>query len=630
MNKFTKFVFSIILIVWMTPFTAFSDNPATTPSGIPISELEQFIDTFVADHMGIITAGASVAVMKNGELVFNKAYGYAIQGEIPANTNSVFEWGSATKLLVWTSVMQLVEQGRLNLNNDIREYLPENFFKRLSYETPITMYNLMHHNAGWEDRIVDLFYASPGDVPSLEGSLLAWEPRQVFRPGTIVAYSNYGTALAGFIVERISGKPFYQYVWENIFEPLGMKNTSIHPLQIDNPSVLEKREQIKGHNLIRGQPAPAPLERVFVGMYPAGSAIGTAQDATKFLIALMPRTEDSTEDETSLLFRDNKTLNEMLSVSLSFRDGFPRFSHGFMEHYSAVRALGHGGNTVAFSTLFTLAPQERFGLVVMTNQASETAICMGLTRALFGEFVAPEYLGEFPDANELTGIFTMARRQRSGFANLLMSLTIFPITAIDENTLNIAGAKLIQVSPYVFKNTGGFQLLDIVDYIFFETEDGPGRSSVVTRASVVYFDLLPIDIGNLIIIFGSAILFALCILYILAAPIISVIGAIRNRKKGRVSNRMKKLNIVLFASMAVVFVNNVIFAIRGFSFATYASLQVHFIFNIAFAIFVPIWVCFMWMNRKKEPSKASKVYNMFSMASSVVLAVLLIAWGFWH
>jgi hypothetical protein len=362
-------------------------------------------------------------------------------------------------------------------------------------------------------------------------------------------------------------------------------------------------------------------------MYPSGSAIGSAQDAIKFLSALMPSAH---EGEASVLFQSNSTLNEMLQTSLSFRDGFPRFSHGFMHHYGAVRVLGHGGNTVAFSTLFTIAPEERFGLVVMTNQAGETALCSGLTKALFGEFVPPETTAEVANASELSGIFTLARRQKSGFAGLLMSLTIFPVRAIDENTLNIAGSVFTQVYPYVFRNTGGFYFLDIFDFIFFETESGPDLSPAVTRVSVNYFDFLPISIGSLIINFGSAVLFLLCILYIFVAFIISIIGAVRNRKKNIPSGLVKKLNIVLYASMAAAVVNNVILALRALNFSAYSSLRLHLIFNIAFIIFVPICVGFMWLNRKQTTTKASAVFNMFTMISSLVYAVLLIVWEFWH
>ena len=634
------FTISTFLLTGVIPFITASEDPRditlTVPSGIPISELEQFIDEFAAEHIGLKTAGAAVAVIKNGELIFNKTYGYEVLDEKKALEDSVFEWGSATKLLVWTGVMQLAEQGKIDLNADIQNYLPPKFLRKLKYSTPVTMYNLMNHNAGWEDRLIDLFYARPETVPSLREALLSWEPAQVFPPGTVVAYSNFGTALAGFIVELVSGKPFYEYVRENIFEPLGMRDTAIHPLLADNPSVAERRGQIKGHIQRGGKPAVSKNERIFIGLYPAGSVTGTARDAAKFLAALMPLNE-------SVLFSDNKTLDEMLSVSLSFREGFPRFSHGFMEYYSAVRALGHGGNTVAFSSLFTFAPEERFGLVVMANQAGELAMCYDLTRALFGGYVPPEYSGDLPepaaeaisrgsppDAREFSGLFTMARRPKNGFTNLIMSLSFLPLKPVDETTLDLAGARFIQVSPYVFKNTGGFPPLDFIDFLFIETENGPEGNSAISRISIIFSDFLPVGTGRVIINMGSAILFVLCILYVFAAIIITITGAVKNRKKGVLCNLMKKLNIVLYMSTAAAVANNVILAIRALSFSVYASLSVHFIINIVYVIFVPVFIGFMLANRKKETAKASKVFNIFSMAASVIFAVLLVVWQFWR
>ena len=618
MKKFISIAISIILILGTASFTAAFETAATVPSGIPISELEQFTDKFMAKYIGTKTAGASIAITKDGQMVFNKAYGYAIQDKLTISPDSVFEWGSAAKLLVWTSAMQLAEQGKLNLNRDIREYLPENFLKKLKYETPITFYNLMHHNAGWEDRMVDIFYHSPNAIPSLEGALLAWEPVQVFRPGTVVAYSNFGAALAGYIIERISGQPFHQYVWKNIFEPLGMKDTSIHPLQSDNPSVAERRKQIMGHKTVKGKPVPSKNERNYVGLYPAGSTIGTVQDAVKFLSALMPGSE------TSILFRDNKTLDEMLQVSLFMGDGFPRIAHGFMECFGSVRVLGHGGNTAAFSSHFAIAPKEHFGIVIMTNQAEET-LFPGLTKALFGEHIPPVNTAEYTDANKLAGTYIMARRPYSGFTKFFMSVLVFRVKAIDENTLDLAGAVFVQKSPHVFKNTGGSELLDMIDYISFETENNS-----VSHISSAFFDLLPLGTGSLIINYGSAVLFALCIVYIPSALIISITGAVKNRKKGIPSNLAKKLNIALYASMAAAIFNNVILTARALSFSAYSSLRIHFIVTIIYAVFAPICAGLLWVNRKKEPSKRSVVFNTFSIVCSVILAVFLITWEFWH
>lgn len=293
----------MLLSCFSVPALAVNDSE-TAPSGIPLSDLEQFIDGYAAEYIGATTAGVSVVVLKDGEVLLSKAYGYAdIENAVAVDTDKVFEWGSDTKLLVWTSVMQLVEQGKLDLNADIREYLPDGFLTKLQFDTPTTMYNLMHHNAGWEDCYTDLFYHSADEVLSLEETLRIAEPKQVKEPGVIVAYSNYGVALAGYIVEQVSGQPFDKYVNENIFAVLEMNDTSIHPTQQDNASVAKKREKIHGYTISGNKLSVSKNERVFIGLYPAGSAIGTADDAAKFLTALLPR-----EGETSPLFKSNNTL----------------------------------------------------------------------------------------------------------------------------------------------------------------------------------------------------------------------------------------------------------------------------------------------------------------------------------
>ncbi|WP_054939594.1 serine hydrolase domain-containing protein [Paenibacillus ihuae] len=325
----------LLLLLLAVPARAAEGRTDTAPSGTPLSSLAAVIDTYVAGRKQT-TAAVSVAIVNDGRTVFNQAYGFAdIEHETAADTDTVFEWGSCSKLLVWTSVMQLVEQGKLDLQQDIREYLPEGFFKKLKVDKPITLLNLMHHNAGWQDRITDLFYFAEEDVPELGEALRIYEPRQVYEPGKVVAYSNYGAALAAYLVELQSGQPFYTYVNEHIFDVLGMEHTAIHPAQRDNAAVDAARNKIQGYT--------TKLKRIknrgYIGIYPAGSATGTAGDAAKFLAALMPAAGNYTP-----LFQSNTVLKEMLSTSLNY-DGtdIPRIAHGFFEVNHTVPALEHGG-----------------------------------------------------------------------------------------------------------------------------------------------------------------------------------------------------------------------------------------------------------------------------------------------
>ncbi|MCL2682212.1 MAG: beta-lactamase family protein [Bacteroidales bacterium] len=615
-----KKIFTWIILAVLSGITSQFANAQTTPSGIPIAELEQFVNDFAQEKIGVNTIGAQVAIVKDGQLIVNSVFGYAIQGERKATIDDVFEWGSATKLLIWVSVSQLLEQGLIDLNTDIRDYLPSNFFRRIRFDAPITMLHLMNHNAGWEDRFVNLFLTNPNRITNLEDAIRAWEPKQIYAPGTITAYSNYGTAIAGLIVERISGIPFHQYVMEHIFMPLGMFNTSIHPTQQDNPSVAEKREKIKGYVGSNGNFSVMPTERIFIPLYPAGSVIGTSRDAIKFLNALMPA-----EGETSPLFNSNSTLNQMLTPSFRLKENFPGFAHGFIENFYSIKTVGHGGNTAAFSALFTFCPDERLGVVIMANQAQESAMCYMLTMKIFGRYEGTGPTEGFIDANTLTGMYYWARRPVTGFASLFNSLMIFPIRATDENTLNLMGSTLTQVSPGVFRNDGGFALLDIINLVGFEVVDGD-----VQRLSVVVFDLLPASTWRPIIIFGSALCFGFVVLFSVVAFFITIVGFIKRKVKKRQWSLIKKINATMSLSLFLIVLNNVILLARGFSFAAYSTLMVHFVLNIIYMIVVPVGIVFMIKNFKIERSKGGKVLDVMVIAFSLIFAVILLGWEFWR
>ena len=117
-------------------------------------------------------------------------------------------------------------------------------------------------------------------------------------------------------------------------------------------------------------------------MYPAGSAIGTVDDAAKFIVALMPA-----EGTKSPLFQSDQTLNEMLTTSDYYNNGLPRNAHGFWEGMYAVNVLEHGGNTDSFSSNFTFSKEENLGVVVMTNQAGESGLSYGLPRLIYGDYL---------------------------------------------------------------------------------------------------------------------------------------------------------------------------------------------------------------------------------------------------
>ena len=218
-----------------TPTTGASTIP-TTAHELTAADLESFLDGMMPAQLEREDiAGAVIAVVKDGKLLFAKGYGYSdMEKRQPVTPDAtLFRPGSISKLFTWTSIMQLVEQGKLDLDKDVNGYI--DFTIPPAYGKPITLRDIMTHTSGFEEVVRDLFVADAQHLTPLDQYLKQHLPQRIFPPFVVPAYSNYATALAGYIVQRASGKPFEQYVAENIFTPLEMKRTTfVQPLPDDH------------------------------------------------------------------------------------------------------------------------------------------------------------------------------------------------------------------------------------------------------------------------------------------------------------------------------------------------------------------------------------------------------------
>ncbi|MGH9368955.1 MAG: serine hydrolase domain-containing protein, partial [Thermoanaerobaculia bacterium] len=181
---------------------------ASAPREMTAADVEAFLEGLVPTQLAREDiAGAVVVVVKDGKVLFGKGYGFAdVEKRRPVSVEeTLFRPGSTSKLFTWTAVMQLYEQGKLDLDRDVNGYLdfkiPEAFGK------PITLRDILTHTPGFEDYAKDLFVSEASQIKPLGAYLASHLPRRIFAPGTTPAYSNYATALAGYVVERVSGKP---------------------------------------------------------------------------------------------------------------------------------------------------------------------------------------------------------------------------------------------------------------------------------------------------------------------------------------------------------------------------------------------------------------------------------------
>ena len=212
-----------------------------------LAEMEAFMDDLFAQQMEEYhIAGAAVAVVKEGKLFFAKGYGYAdVENKIPVDPEeTIFRVGSVGKNFTWTAVMQLVEQGRLDLDADVNSYL--DFRIPDTYPQPITLKHLMTHTSGIEDRWLGSLVSDASELVPEREWLIANFPGRVRAPGEAAGYSNYNAMLAGYIVARVSGEPYDQYIQKHIFDPLGMTHSTVHPQMPENLRPLASKSYTYG------------------------------------------------------------------------------------------------------------------------------------------------------------------------------------------------------------------------------------------------------------------------------------------------------------------------------------------------------------------------------------------------
>ena len=408
-----------ILIAILTALTLFSAalaepaplaEPASekmTPSGIPYDEIQSRIDAYIAERKAGL-ASCAVSVYDADGVRFTRCYGYAdIESGVRADEETVYEWGSNSKLLVWVSAMQLWERGLLDLEADIRDYLPEGFLTKLRYpDETITMLNLMAHNAGFQESFYENQEARPDEVyDSLEDALRACECHQAYHVGQFTAYSNWSTALAAYIVGRASGTDYVTYVHEHILAPLGMAHTSVDANMADNDWVRQRRAQLKCYSRY----AEARYNEDYgpsmygIQLFPAGAATGTIGDFARFGQALVAR--------NCPLFESAATRDKMFAPLTCYGDtGIAKNCHGFWTSEHKVQTLGHGGNTMCTANI-EFDPASGLGIVVMANEPGETAFCSGLPGLLFGEITdrAEYQSAPFAGNPDIGGVYQMKR-----------------------------------------------------------------------------------------------------------------------------------------------------------------------------------------------------------------------------
>ena len=429
-------------IIFSAYTTAASAEERTCPSGLSFDKADTFIEQ-MAESYGTNTASLSAVVFCGDETLSACFLGETDrENHIPADENSVYEWGSISKTMIWVSAMQLWEQGKLDLDADIRNYLPDDFFQNLSYDDPITMTNLMNHEGGWCETTYSIGVDDENNIPTLEEALRQIEPAQTYRPGEVSAYSNWGASLAAYVVERISGMDYCEYVHKNILEPLGMEHTAISASHNDNEWVHEQRGKLKSYkfNVLTQTYESLGNRMSYITLYPSGSVTGTIGDLAKYAQAFV--------DDTAPLFKNKETQDKLFSGS-AFYGGSDilSISYGFAATEYSVRTFGHNGATVSCISYMLFDRESKVGVVALTNEPEGNYVYNEMPAWIFGKLSPDKYSDGNNEPCRLDGYYLLSRSNASGLLKFYSYLTAVPaenldgISRIGDNLYQLSGGE---------------------------------------------------------------------------------------------------------------------------------------------------------------------------------------------
>ncbi len=510
-------------------------SPALGPTDP--AEVEAFLDDYFAKAMEQYhIAGAAIAVVKDGKLFFTKGYGYAdLEKGIPVDPEqTIFRIGSVGKTFTWTAVMQLVEQGKLDLDADINTYL--DFRIPDTYPQPITLKHLMTHTSGFEDRWLESLVSDASELVPARDWLIANNPGRVRPPGEAAGYSNYNAMLAGYIVARVSGQPYDQYIQEHIFNPLGMTHSTA---QSPVPSELRAHLSV-GYTYADGAFHPFPDYIAQPAGLPSGMHQASVTDMARFMIAHLENGRYSDRNIPEARILEESTARQMQSTLYTPDPRLLGMAYGFADMSdNGQRTLGHQGYGPPMNSQLLLLPDQHLGVFVAYNSLGARAGGLtlqhyGFQRALFDHYYPASAAAPIQPQAEFAqraGRFVGLYRYASGH------------TTTPEKVARLFGEGTLEISAsgdgMLLLSMGGPELRFVeVAPLYFRQVDGPFalvfRQDERGRVTYLFTDLMPQYAAVKLDWYetpGFNMALALsCVLVFLSMVPVAVIHFVRNRR----------------------------------------------------------------------------------------------------
>lgn len=600
-------------------------------------DLQSFMDgTFQKKMKEQHVPGAVITIVKDGQVIFSKGYGYAdLENKVPMTADkTLVRIASVSKLFTYTAMMQLYEQGKVDLKADVNKYL-KGYTLKNEYPAPVTVEELLTHTSGIDDnRIADLS-KNKRDLLPMNDFLKKHLPKVVRKPGTIINYSSYDTALAGGIIEQVSGEPLNNFIQDNIFKPLEMKDSILN--RDMNPKGLESGYQYENGKIVKAKAVEG-----YFNNYAIGGIISTSDDMAKFMIAQL----------NNGAYKDKRILKESTAINMhsqhaTFDGRLPGMAYGFNEKiingYRAIEHLGYSPDNI-YSDM-TLFPEENLGVFISINQGMNNVPDEVVGEIVKKYFPQKEVIKdnkkvskEKSDLKNFVGTYRFSENPVSTFhkGDAFPEGEDITISLKDEKTLILKGkdvfvgkeytTNITEVEPLVFKRD------DNGEYVIFKKNESGKIYYLVqqqdswhgTYEKLNWYELSGMQIG---VALFSLIVFSVSIIYSIGRVIYITI-----KKKNSELNPLKKTN---FGIAFVISLLNVTFFIAalfvlgeptryGISMGVKLLLCVPIV-SLILNLFFLVFIALDWM--KKNSKSHARVYYLLVALTGIIYIWFLNYWN---
>lgn len=521
--------------------------------------------------------GATVSVTEHDKIIFSGGYGKAdVEKKTQFTDKSLVRVASISKLFTYTAVMQLVEQGKIKLDDNVNDYLKD-FKIPEKYSKPITINNFMDHTSGFEDSYIEIGSRTASDVPELRKFLATHIPERIYEPGQVASYSNYDAALAGYIVSLVSGIPYPEYIQKSIFEPLQMYNsTAFEPV----PAAIAENLS-KSYEFDRNQYKTVPF--IFDNLAPDGSISTSSSDIAHFMIAQLNNGKFGNQR-----ILQPETLQQMHTRSFTLNKNIAGWAHGFKEqNINGYPVLMHDGGWESYVSVLILVPDKQLGLFVSFNSDGGAEALGELMPAFAEEFLSkdsvPALRPETPKPEEKD--YSYGKKVEGFYRNVRSPITTIEkinsiigprVVAHKDGSITFQNSQWVMIESFVYQKAGSTERL-----AFIVDKSGNVKFLGTDRSSFIRYSALESPITSIIL---AGIFFLTTLVVIVCWPILGVIRRIRDLQSQYSSTRKHFQNaIIVSVLLGVLLIGGVVY-----SLVTGASLLYGIPLSIKILLFIPL------------------------------------------